>query len=57
MFISEVKAIDGLQETLIQGIVKDRKETYINLFALKPIADVKMIGDVVKMEVNNGSFK
>lgn len=57
MFISEVKAIDGLRETLIQGIVKDRKETYINLFALKPIADVKMIGDVVKMEVNNGSFK
>jgi len=55
MFISEVKAIDGLQETLIQGIVKDRKETYINLFALKPIADVKMVGDVVKMEVNNGS--
>jgi len=55
MFINDVKTIVDTRETLIQGIVKDRKWTYINLFALKPIADVKMIGDTVIMEVKHGS--
>jgi hypothetical protein len=57
MFINEVKTINGLEEVLIEGIVKDRKVTYINLFALQPIAEVKVVGESVKMEVKHGSFK
>ena len=55
MFINDVKTIVGTSETLIQGIIQDRKWTYINLFALKPIADVKVIGETVKLEVKYGS--
>ncbi len=55
MFINDVKTIVGTSETLIQGIIQDRKWTYINLFALKPIADVKVIGETVKLEVKHGS--
>jgi len=55
MIINEVKTIDGLHETLIKAVVKDRKHVYVNLMALKPICDVIFKDDY--LEVSYGSIK
>ena len=53
MIINEVKTIDGLHETLIKAVVKDRKHVYVNLLALDPICDVTIKDDYLEVQYGN----
>lgn len=57
MLVNENKAIDGLHEVIIKGIVKDRKQVYVNLLALAPLCNIKQTKTMITLEVIHGDTK